>query len=229
MLGYRVYMIDALLRRPSSSGEFFADSARLACFFSLVGVVLWYGPVDVAVFLLVLMGALVSRCLELSRVFDGVYCLILLAAAWSSVLDLYARIGWWDLPVHFAATGVIAVVAFYLLVRAGAVAHPGAARPVAARPGRPAPSSAVLRAAVPVLVLSLGLAVSVLWELGEWVGHTFVDENINVGYQDTLGDLAAGGLGALLAGFLLLVCTRGTADAAASPGLLRLRPRRLNQ
>ena len=188
-------MIDALLRRPSGAGEFFADAVRLLCVFSLAAAVLWYGPVDVALFLLVLMGILISRCLDISRVFDGIYGLTLLAAAWSSVLNLYARVSWWDLPVHFAATGVIAAMTYLLLARLGAVPAP-VSSPV---PGR----SLALRIAVPVLVLALGLAVSVLWELGEWWGNTFVDESINVGYQDTMGDLAAGGLGALLAGLAL--------------------------
>ena len=200
-------MIDALLRRPSGAGEFFADAVRLLCVFSLAAAVLWYGPVDVALFLLVLMGILISRCLDISRVFDGIYGLTLLAAAWSSVLNLYARVSWWDLPVHFAATGVIAAMTYLLLARLGAVPAP-APSPVPSPAPPPAPSpvpgrSLALRIAVPVLVLALGLAVSVLWELGEWWGNTFVDESINVGYQDTMGDLAAGGLGALLAGLAL--------------------------
>ena len=184
-------MIDALLRRPSGAGEFFADAVRLGCLFSLAAALLWYGRVDVALFLLVLMGTLISRCLEVSRVFDGIYGLTLLAAAWSSVLNLYERVSWWDLPVHFAATGVIAAMTYLLLARLGAVPAP--------RPG----SRLALRIAVPVLVLALGLAVSVLWELGEWWGNAFVDASINVGYTDTMGDLAAGGLGALLAGVFL--------------------------
>lgn len=200
-------MIDALLRRPSGAGEFFADAVRLLCLFSLAAAVLWYGPVDVALFLLVLGGTLISRCLDISRVFDGIYGLTLLAAAWSSVLNLYARVGWWDLPVHFAATGVIAAMTYLLLARLGTVPSPGPSP--ASSPGpSPVPSPVpgrglALRIAVPVLVLALGLAVSVLWELGEWWGNAFVDEGINVGYQDTMGDLAAGGLGALLAGLSL--------------------------
>ena len=179
---------------------------RLACLFSLTAAVLWYGPVDVALFLLVLMGTLISRSLDISRLLDGFYGLTLLTAAWSSVLDLYARIGWWDLPVHFAATGVIAAMTYLLLSRLGAVPFPGS---------RPSPTAA--RVALPLLVFALGLAVSVLWELGEWWGHTFVDDTINVGYQDTMGDLAAGGLGALAAGILISLGSRRTTATDGSP------------
>lgn len=208
-------MIDALLRRPAGSGEFFADGVRLLCVFSLAAAALWHGPVDVALFLLVLMGTLVSRCLDISRLFDGIYGLTLLAAAWSSVLNLYERVGWWDLPVHFAATAVIAAMTYFLLARLDAVPFPA---------DRAAP--ALGRFTVPVLVLSLGLAVSVLWELGEWWGHSYVDSTINVGYQDTMGDLAAGGLGSLLAGIVMSVSalrsgTHGGSTLRENPRPLR--------
>ena len=211
-------MIDTLLRRPAGAGEYFADAVRAACLLSLTAAALWHGPVDVALFLLVLMGTLVSRSLAIPRVFDGLYGLTLLGAAWSSVLDLYARVGWWDLPVHFAATAVIAAMVYLLLSRLGAV-------PMPARRAEP-PAGAI-----PILVFCLGLAVSVLWELGEWWGYTFVDQSINVGYQDTMGDLAAGGLGALAAGALLGRAARrpaaagrgasgtsGTSGSSGSPG-----------
>ena len=38
----------------------------------------------------------------------------------------------------------------------------------------------------------LGAAAAVLWEVGEWAGHTFLDPRISVGYEDTIGDLVAG-------------------------------------
>jgi len=134
-------MIDALLRRPAGSGEFFADGVRLTVLFSLAAALLWYGPVDVALFFLVLGGTLISRSLEIPRVFDGIYGLTLLGAAWSSVLDLYAKISWWDIPIHFAATGVIAAMTYFLLSCVGVVPVPG---------HRSTPSAA--RVAVPVLV-----------------------------------------------------------------------------
>lgn len=212
-------MIDALLRRPSGSGEFFADAVRLACLFSLAAALLWFGPVDAALFLLVLGGTLVSRSLEIPRLFDGLYGLTLLAAAWSSVLDLYARVSWWDIPVHFAATAVIAAMTYFLLSRLGVVPVPGRCSTRAAD-----------RVAVPVLVLSLGLAVSVLWELAEWWGNSFVDASINVGYQDTMGDLAAGGLGALLAGVVMdRMIRRDPESAVPASGAGAPLQRRLNR
>ncbi|MFZ3453571.1 hypothetical protein [Arthrobacter sp. 7Tela_A1] len=198
-------MIDALLRRPASGAEVFSDAVRLLGAARLLAALLLLGPVEAALFALVLMGLLVSRCLPAAPLFDSLYGLTLLVAAWSSVLDLYASIGWWDLAVHFAATGTIAVMAWYLLAAFGVVTC------------RPSSGRILPAVAVPAVVVSLGLALSVLWEFGEWWGHTYVDDTINVGYQDTMGDLAAGGLGALLSGILLARLLRREQETA--PGL----------
>lgn len=211
MLRYRRSMIDALLRRPAGRGDYAADAVRALGCLSVLAAALVLGPVNTALFLLVLLGLLVSRALAVPPVFDTVYGLTLLLGAWSSVIDLYARISWWDLAVHFISTAAIAAMTYVLLARVEAV--PGVARPR----GRGSAPAAV----VAVLVTALGLAVSVLWELGEWWGHTLVDQRINVGYTDTMGDLSAGGLGALLAGVLLAFSARrrtGVVDPAPLPG-----------
>jgi hypothetical protein len=48
-----------------------------------------------------------------------------------------------------------------------------------------------------------GLAVSALWEMVEWAGRTFVTSEIFVTYEDTISDMAVGGLGALAAGVVV--------------------------
>jgi len=115
----------------------------------------------------------------------------LLASAWAAQLEWYRAVPWLDLPVHAACTGLVAAVAYVALVRAGMVADPGTLRPGRARAG--------------VLVVSAGLGavLAILWELGEWAGHTYLDDRIGVGYGDTVTDLAAGLLGAVVAGLLV--------------------------
>ncbi len=51
----------------------------------------------------------------------------------------------------------------------------------------------------------IGLAASAVWEMIEWAGRTFVTDEIFVTYEDTIGDMAMGGLGALAAGVLVAV------------------------
>ena len=191
-------MIDALLRPPRTRGELIADAVRALGLLSAAAALIALGPVETSLFLLVVLGLLVARAVEVMPGFDVAYSLVLLLAAWSSVADLYARISWWDLVIHCAATGVLAAMTYFLLVQFGAV-------PAIRRPHRPSRS---LPLVVPVLVLSLGLALSVLWEMAEWWGHTFVDDTVNVGYEDTMADLAAGGLGSLLAGVFLGAAVR---------------------
>jgi glycosyltransferase involved in cell wall biosynthesis len=51
--------------------------------------------------------------------------------------------------------------------------------------------------------------------MGEWFGHTYLDRRIQVGYTDTLSDLAADAVGALMAG--LVVAWRAGTGRRSSP------------
>ena len=117
--------------------------------------------------------------------------MVLLVAAWSNVFDLYTRISWWDLAVHFTCTGVVAVLVSLLLARLGIVAAPR--------------SRELTVIATIVLTTLFGLAASAVWEMIEWLGKEFVSSDIFVEYNDTIGDMAVGGLGALVAGVALAV------------------------
>lgn len=163
----------------------------------VVGVVcvlvalVWRGPVDTALFGLVLAGLVVPLVARTSPGLDAAYGVGLLAAAWCGALDLYQAVGWLDVVMHVVVTGLIAAVAHLLLVRTHAVAAPGG---LAAGSGR---LGAV------VVTTALGLGLSVLWEVGEYLGNAYVDPTIFVAYADTVGDLVAGGLGSAVAGWWL--------------------------
>lgn len=187
---------ETFLRRPNSTGELAADALRLLGVLSVVAGGVNWGFVEVAVFALTLLGMLVPRFLGVRPGFDIAVGGTLLVAAWSGVFELYTSVAWLDVVIHFAANGLLAALIFVVAARAGAVADVG--------PGTPS----LLRSAL--LTTVFGLAAGVLWEMGEWAGHTFIDAAIFVGYDDTIGDLAVGGLGSLLAG----VCIRWlTADS----------------
>lgn len=70
-------------------------------------------------------------------------------------------------------------------------------------------------------VAALGLALGVVWEIGEWVADRFSGQNIIKGKTDTIIDLALDGAGAMLAGGW--VALAGTDDAAATAGTRRRR------
>lgn len=190
-----------LLRRPDGPSARIADGLRVLGLLSVLAALVGWGLVEVLLFLLVLLGQLLTRAAGTRPVLDGATSAVLLLASWSAVLDWYAAVPALDLAVHFAATGVLAALAFRLWQR---WLEPAPQPP-------PAGARAVLH------VLSLGALLSVLWEFGEWFGYYLVSSEINVGYDDTVGDLAAGLLGSLAAG-TLLARRRPAADMAGGAG-----------
>lgn len=152
----------------------------------LAGLVL--GGIEAALFALVLLGLVLPWLLGAPAWLDLSLGVVLLVAAWSSVAGLYRSVSLIDVPVHMAATGLLAVLSHVVLTRVGAL------------PSLHAPTLARGRLGAVVTITALGLALSVLWELGEWCGYVYLDDSILVGYDDTVGDLAAGGVGALVAG-----------------------------
>ena len=95
-------------------------------------------------------------------------------------LDLYDSITWWDDSNHF-------VNWFFLLTGIGLIV---------ARDVRP-------RWVQVTLVAGLGCLLALGWELGEW--YTFIRHGteLDTAYEDTLGDMTLGSLGATLAGLLV--------------------------
>jgi hypothetical protein len=96
-------------------------------------------------------------------------------------LDLYDTVVWWDDFNHYV-NWLLLLWGIGLLVTDDV--HPDWA--------------------VVGLAAGLGAVLAVGWELGEW--YTFIRHGteIDTAYEDTLGDLALGTLGALCAGLILL-------------------------
>lgn len=169
-----------------------ADVVRALGAASIVGAAIWLTGVDVALFALVMLGLVLPRVLGTPPGVDLATGVTLLAAGWIAVLGLFEVVGPLDLVMHWAANGLLALVAYTLLLRFDVVPPLGASSPARARTG------------VVVITTAVGITLGLLWEVGEWAGHTFLDDSINVGYTDTLSDLVAGGLGSLLGGFVLV-------------------------
>lgn len=156
----------------------------------VVGTVL-HGPVASALFLLVLGGTMLPRAYGAPPALDWASTTLMLAAGWAALLDWYVTVPALDLLAHAVVTGVVAALAVLVLGRLGVL--PGPDDPLWRRP----------RTGVAVVTACLGLALAVLWELGEWFGHAMVDERIQVGYADTMGDLAAAAAGTAVAAVLV--------------------------
>lgn len=175
-------------RSPAAPTWVAGDLLRAAALAGVVVAAPLYGFVGVALFLLVLGGTMLPRALGLPTALDMPFCATILLAAWAAQLDWYLAVDWLDLVVHAIATGLIAAVAHLTLARVRLLPEPSAARS---------------RAGSAALTTALGLVLAAVWELGEWLGHAYLDDRIQVGASDTAGDLLAGGLGALVAAVLL--------------------------
>jgi hypothetical protein len=100
-------------------------------------------------------------------------------------LDLYDSVVWWDDFNHYA-NWLLLLWGIGLLVAEDVY-----------------PAWALV-----LLTTGLGAVLAIGWELGEW--YTFIRHGteIDSAYEDTLGDLSLGTLGALCAGFVLLARRR---------------------
>lgn len=167
------------------------DLPRCATAISFLAVLASGDLTGSALFLLVLGGTVVPRAVGASSVLDLATGGTLLLAAWASQLAWYETVPGLDLAVHAVLTGLLAAVAMLVLARwterAAAAMQPARNRP---------PTETVL------LVAGLGAILAIVWEAGEWAGHTLLDDSIGVGYDDTVSDLVAGLVGALTAGVL---------------------------
>lgn len=181
-------MIRMLVRAPHGA-EFAADAVRITASLSIFVAVFLFPAIDVLTVAAGAFATLVPRALGVRAALDIALGIVIPVAAWSAVLELYESTGWWDLPVHFAMNGLLAALVYVLLTRFRLI-------PDADDLERPTASGVVL-------VGMIGLSLGVLWELAEWFIREYVDPDTFVGYTDTLGDLVAGGLGSIVAGFLV--------------------------
>ncbi|MET0590095.1 MAG: hypothetical protein ABWZ77_02870 [Naasia sp.] len=172
--------VAAFLRPPVGPAAIAADAIRVIGLLSLMAAIIAWNGVSAAVFSLALLGQVAPRFLDARPGVDLAIGLGVYVSAASNVVDLYTRVTWWDIPVHIATTGLLALLIVLAADRSGVVFDRR-------------------RAPVTALVVTIGLALSALWEMGEWAGHTYIDPAIYVGYDDTVIDMIAGGLGSALA------------------------------
>jgi len=175
-----------------------ADGVRALSALSIAAAAVWFDLPAVLGITIVTVGLMIPRFCRLAGPFDAAFCITILIAAWSGIAGLYRAIPWWDLVVHFVTAGSSAAVLYLVLARSDIT-------PTANRRIFPARSVVVLTAA-------LGMTAAVFWEFLEWAGNRYITSRIHVGYNDTLADLAVGGLGAVVAGVFLARWSAGDTE-----------------
>jgi hypothetical protein len=175
-----------ITRRAVGPAEITADVLRLIGALCIPIAAIGWGPLGGVSLAFATGGMVLPRALRVRPGLDIAFGIVTLVAVWSSVTDFYVTMKWWDLPVHFALNGLVAAIGYLVLVHFRIVAD-------ASTLPRPMLSTAIVTAA-------LGLSFGVFWEMFEWFGKNFIDDEIYVGYDDSIGDLLWGGVGSLLAG-----------------------------
>ncbi|WP_116238299.1 hypothetical protein [Microbacterium sp. AG157] len=186
-----------LKRPPRSATAWLADAVRAVAIVVVIVSLFTLPFTDVAVLSMSLPAVMLSRIAGLRSGLDLVTCVTVFVAAGSNVVDLYRAWTGWDLVVHLACTGVLAAVALVILADTRVIEATGRRR-------------------TPIVVATIaGLALSAVWEMIEWFGYRFITDAIFVTYDDTIGDMLAGGAGALIAGVLASRFSLTRADRAA--------------
>jgi hypothetical protein len=133
------------------------------------------------------------RPLQLPRVYDAAFILALALQAGGEAIGAYDALPWFDNVAHFSLPFFLAPTLYIALARADVVPDPK--------------DDTRLRHYVGIFVVSfaLGVALGGIWEIWEWVSDHSLGSHLQLGLDDTVGDLVADTSGSLC-GALLLVC-----------------------
>ena len=133
------------------------------------------------------------RPLQLPRAYDACFVVALTLQAVGEALGAYDAIPWFDVITHFSLPFFLAPTLYIALARADVVPDPK--------------DETELRHYIGIVVVAfaLGVAIGGLWEIWEWVSDHTLGSRLQLGLDDTVGDLVADASGAL-AGAVLLVC-----------------------
>ena len=133
------------------------------------------------------------RPVLLPRAYDLALVLALSLQAWGEALRLYDSLPWFDNVVHFTLPFFAAPTLYIALARLDVVPDPKDGTHWRHYLG------------MGIISFALGVALGGLWEIVEWSSDGLVGSNLQLGNEDTVGDLIADSLGSLC-GAALLVC-----------------------
>ncbi len=136
------------------------------------------------------------RFLNLPRLFDLAFVLVMALTGWGEALRLYDRFGYYDIAVHFLVPLLGAPIVYVALARLDTLPDPVDAT-----------GSRRHLTGIFVVTLALGLAIGAAWEILEWSSDELLGTKLTRGEQDTIADLVADAVGALAGGALLVAWT----------------------
>jgi hypothetical protein len=162
---------------------FFAGAA----YFALTGQLGGAGNLLISGLLLI-----AARLLDLPRLYDLALTIAMILTGWGEALGLYDAISFYDNIVHFLTPLFCSQVAYIALARAEVLPDPRDE------------TGFRTHVAVFVITAALGIAIGAVWEIFEWASDGTFGSDLQLGNDDTVGDLIADTLGSLTGGALLV-------------------------
>jgi hypothetical protein len=147
------------------------------------------------------------RPLQLPRVYDACFVTALALQAGGEALGAYDSIPWFDNVAHFTLPFFLAPTLYIALARADVVPDPKDDTETRHYVG------------IFVITLSLGVALGGIWEIWEWVSDRSFGSSLQLGNDDTIGDLVADTAGSACGAALLVLWARyGWGSVRRIPG-----------
>ena len=119
------------------------------------------------------------RPLQLPRAYDACFIAALTLQAGGEALGAYDAIPWFDNLAHFTLPFFLAPTLYIALARADVVPDPKDETTTRHYVG------------MFVVTLALGVALGGVWEIWEWVSDHTIGSSLQLGLDDTVGDLVA--------------------------------------
>jgi hypothetical protein len=150
---------------------------------------------------------LAARAAQLPRLYDLAVIVAMTLTGWGEALGLYDAVGWYDDVVHFFVPLLTSQVLYICLAR------------VEVLPDLRDENTARHHLGIFVVTFALGVAVGGLWEIFEYASDAWFGSNLQLGNDDTVGDLMADSAGALVGAAMIVAwSTYGWGSVRRVPG-----------
>jgi hypothetical protein len=140
--------------------------------------------------------ALVARVVNLPRAYDLPFVVVLSLHALGEAMGWYDSLPWFDRVVHVVLPCLVAPVLYIGLARLEVLPDPRDE------------TTARHYTGMAIVTFCLGMSVGGLWEIVEYASDGTLDTALSEGNADTVGDLVADAIGALLSALLLVAWAR---------------------
>ena len=153
------------------------------------------------------VAVLLARAAQLPRLYDLAVIIAMAFTGWGEAVGLYDSISWYDNVVHFVVPLLASQVIYLCLAR------------IEVLPDLREETLPRHHLGIFVVTFALGVAVGGLWEIVEYASDHWLGSNLQLGNDDTVGDLIADSAGSFVGAAMLVAYARfGWGSVKRAPG-----------